>query len=645
MLRRTPGWMMFLLLVLPAGGVAASEWVALSWHDVRDEAEGMTLGDPFAVSTERLAEQFEWLRANGWQPVSLDQLLAARDGRATLPEQAVLLTFDDGLESLYSRVFPLLRAYGYPAVAAVVTGWLEGVTEGATVLYEGRPRGRDGFVDWAALREMADSGLVEIASHSHDLHRGVLGNPQGNEQPAATTREYLPAAARYETEAERQARIRADLARSADLLERHTGQRPRAVVWPYGEYDATAESIAAELGMEVSLGLTTGRNGTHRLHGLHRLLITGNPDLALFATLLPQAPRPAVQRIAHVDLDYVFDADPTQQARNLDALLDRIKALGITTVYLQAFADPDGDGTADALYFPNRHLPVRADLFNRVAWQLRTRARVEVYAWMPMLAFDLPDAARGERLAVLRPGADGRPEPARLDYRRLSPFLPEARTLIGEIYADLARHAHFAGLLFHDDAYLAADEDLAACSAGASWPGSGRPIDDCELAPAEKTAALIDFGAELVEGVRRYRPAVRTARNLYPRVVLDPASEARFSQSLPAFLAAYDHTALMAMPGLDGEDPADEAWLRTLLHRVAAEPRGLERTVFKLQAKDWQRDAWLPAELLRDQFRLLVRAGAVHLAYYPDDFIGGRPGFEDLFQGISNRSFPYREAE
>ena len=49
-----------------------------------------------------------------------------------------------------------------------------------------------------------------------------------------------------------------------------------------------------------------------------------------------------------------------------------------------------GGKIADALYFPNQVLPVRADLFSRVAWQLRTRARVQVYAWMPVLAFRLP---------------------------------------------------------------------------------------------------------------------------------------------------------------------------------------------------------------------------------------------------------------
>jgi poly-beta-1,6-N-acetyl-D-glucosamine N-deacetylase len=611
-------------------------WVAVSWHDVVPDAD-QAARDPYAVTTAELARQFDYLRDNGWQPVSLRDIIAAHQGEVALPERAVLLTFDDGLASHYSQVFPLLQAYDYPAVFALVTSWLEQDADWQFE-YEGALRGRDGFLSWAQLREMLDSGLVEVASHSHDLHLGVLANPQGNVQPAAVTRQFLLHPDIYETEAQWRQRVTADLALSAEIIERRTGVRPEAIVWPYGEYNAALEAIAGELGMVVSLGLTSGVNSTSTLQGLNRLLISGQPDLPLFASLLPQQPRRPLQRVAHVDLDYVYDEDPLQELRNLDALIERIASLEINKVYLQAFADPDGDGNPEALYFPNRHLPVRRDLFNRVAWQLRTRAGVEVYAWMPVLAFDLPDRERHARLSVLRPGADG-PEPAWFDYRRMSPFLPEARQLIKEIYEDLAAHAAFAGIIFHDDAYLAGDEDLAACAPQASWP-DGRPIEDCNLSPEQKTAALTDFTLQLADVVRDWRPAIRTARNLYARAVLEPEAEARFSQNLGNALAAYDTTAIMAMPLMEGAE-RPEAWLRRLVDSVRAEPQGLERTLFELQAKDWNDDRWLPGDKLHAQMELLMTEGVLHFGYYPDDFIRGRPEFTPLFQGITTRTFPY----
>lgn len=57
----------------------------------------------------------------------------------------------------------------------------------------------------------ASFGLAEFASHSDDLHHGVLANPQGNEQPAATSYAYLKSQKRYETDVEYQQRILQDL--------------------------------------------------------------------------------------------------------------------------------------------------------------------------------------------------------------------------------------------------------------------------------------------------------------------------------------------------------------------------------------------------------------------------------------------------
>ncbi len=59
--------------------------------------------------------------------------------------------------------------------------------------------------------EMVASGYAEFVSHSDNMHRGILANPQQNMQPAAITREYLEKQKRYETEEEYQNRVIARL--------------------------------------------------------------------------------------------------------------------------------------------------------------------------------------------------------------------------------------------------------------------------------------------------------------------------------------------------------------------------------------------------------------------------------------------------
>jgi biofilm PGA synthesis lipoprotein PgaB len=490
---------------------------------------------------------------------------------------------------------------------------------------------------------MQASGLCEFAAHTHDLHRGVLANPQGNEQPALPSRIWDPARGAYETDAEWTRRVESDLARNVALMRARLGRAPRCMVWPYGRTNGAAVEIAGRLGMPVALTLDVERGRTDRLHSVGRLLLMGDPREADLARALrfEQAGR---ERVLHVDLDHVHDDNPDQQARNLDALIERVARLRPSTVYLQAYADPDGDGAAEAVYFPNRHVPMRADLFNRVSWQLSSRAGVEVYAWMPVLAFP-PRAVEEVVVSAAHGGAQpGWP-------RRLSPFHAGARARIGEIYEDLAKHAPFAGLLFHDDAVLSDFEDASPAGL-AALRAAGLPADIAALRADPglmrrwtemKTAALIAFTQELHARALRWRAPLRTARNLFARPVLDPRAEEWFAQSLPAFLAAYDRTAIMAMPYMEqAADP--EAFLRALHAAVAAQPGAMPRTVFELQAVDWRsRPARpIPAATLRAQLRLLQRLGAWHMGWYPDDFLRGHPDAATVADVIGTASFPWR---
>lgn len=651
--------------------IPEGHYFTLAYHDVRDEVEPEIDADPYAVSTQRLARWFEWMQENDWNPVSLEDIEAAGRGEASLPPNAVLLIFDDGLRSMYTHVFPLLEEFDYPAVSAITTSWQEAARDGREVDYDGGrfsdvgedfadpddPRivaaggetlYADDFFTWDEAREMHDSGLVEFASHSHDLHHGILANPQGNTQPAAVVREYDPESGAYESEEAFEQRIREDLERSSRVLEERLGEAPRAIVWPYGAGTEAIEEIAAEVGMPYSFTLGSRLfSPAGRRADIGRMLIMDDPlpaDILAGITNRLDPPRD-YQRAVHVDLDYIHDPDPEQTNRNLGQLLDRIKDMQVRSVYLQAFADPDGDGNADALYFPNRHLPVRDDLFNRVAWQLRTRAGVEVYAWMPLLSFDLPDRERQAGLSVRHWTADGEIERSDRDYRRMSPFLPESAELVGEIYEDLGRMAPgIHGILIHDDAYLGDDEDAAACRPEARWPGSDDPIRDCRLEPRDRTRALIDFGAAMVERAGRHIAVgndLRVARNMYARPVLDPDAEARFAQALGPFVEHYDEVALMAMPYLDGTDLPEEKWFDRLFEAVDEHPKGVDRVVFELQTRDWEENEWISTRTLVAWIEQLKRRGAGHFAYYPDDPFNDHPELEVIREGMSLTGFPY----
>lgn len=133
-----------------------------------------------------------------------------------------------------------------------------------------------------------------------------------------------------------------------------------------------------------------------------------------------------------------------------------------------------------------------------------------------------------------------------------------------------------------------------------------------------------------------------TVRNLFAQPVLEPHSEAWFAQRLEAFASAYDYTALMAMPYMEQANDAN-AWLTQLATRVGQQPRGFDKTIFELQTFDWRSGKPLPDGVLLAHSKLLLAAGVRHLAYYPDDFIGGHPFLPEAREAISARQFPYLE--
>ncbi len=377
------------LLLFFAGAANAQptgqRFVSIAFHDVDDRVDQL---DTDAVTSKGLAQFFDWLKGAGWTAISLDDVAAAASGRRPLPDKAILISFDDGYKSLYTRVFPLLKVYRFPVVAALVGSWMEDRPDG-TVLYGDRVVPRSNFITWSEAREMQASGLVEMASHSYNLHRGVLANPQGNNIPAAITWKYDAATGRYEDDAQYRARIRADLEQSRRVMAANLGRAPRALVWPFGRFSRPALEVAKSVGFTFALTLEPEPAYTSDLYNIHRYFPTRNPSLGDIARNLRFDPAdPATRRIACISLDRLASVGTgAPQDEALGAMIEGVRALGANVVVIDAQAGSTVPGRPlTEVYFPNSLLPMRADLLSRVTWQLRTRGSAEAFIRLPLAA-------------------------------------------------------------------------------------------------------------------------------------------------------------------------------------------------------------------------------------------------------------------
>lgn len=429
--------------LMALAGPAAAEgtgFAAIAFHDVVDTRAERT---DDAVTTQSLVDFFDWLKADGWTPVSLAQVEAAGKGGPPLPDKAILLGFDDGYRSFHDRVYPLLLAYRYPAVLALVGSWMD-VPAGGTVDYGGRPVSRERFLTWDQVRAIQASGLVEIASHSNDLHRVVPSTPQGNTGPAARSWRWIAAEGRYETDAEHRARIEADLRQSRTRIAAETGKAPRALVWPFGRHSGLAVEAARAAGFEFAFTLEPERADARQPMALHRYYPTWDPSLGILAWNLGfPAPKSETVRLACVDLKPMAALTGAAQDEWLGGLIESVRRLGATDIVLDL--GRVADGAVTRAWLPGTALAVEADIFGRAARQLGVRAGVSVHARIPAGPDAAVLAAAAARAApidglLFDPGTGGAPPPAqgqtRTDIRAARQSAPLGA--VGEAFAAAA---------------------------------------------------------------------------------------------------------------------------------------------------------------------------------------------------------------
>ena len=196
---------------------------------------------------------------------------------------------------------------------------------------------------WDQIRQADRSGWVEIASHTHDLHRYETHNLWRDTAPSVTVRRYLLKESRYENRDEYRSRVRADLLESQRMLVQQLGHDVSVLVWPYGEYNQAALSLAAQAGFSatLALGWREVRYQDLAARCLPRILVTRELSFRGDGVGWLREPRGSV-RAAQVDLDSVYDPDVSVFRRNVDRMVAKIRSIGATHVFLQACPDSAG---------------------------------------------------------------------------------------------------------------------------------------------------------------------------------------------------------------------------------------------------------------------------------------------------------------
>lgn len=188
----------------------------------------------YTVMYDEFKNDMLYLKEKGYTTIDMTDLISYVYGEGRLPEKPIIITFDDGFESVYEYAYPLLKELGMCGVASIVGEYTTFFTENPdhNVTYS--------YMDWKEVKELVKGDVIEIQNHSYDLHKdnnGRKGISKKKDEDAAA----------YNTE------VGADILKMQNIMKEKTGYSPNTLTIPFGAYKDETITLAKELGFKAIL--------------------------------------------------------------------------------------------------------------------------------------------------------------------------------------------------------------------------------------------------------------------------------------------------------------------------------------------------------------------------------------------------------
>lgn len=198
---------------------------------------------PYYISAYDFEQHMYLLHEWGYQTISVDLLVRAITEGAELPPKPIILTFDDGSETVNTTAFPIMQKYNFTGTVYIVSNFI----------------GIPNYMDEEQIRWLYANGW-EVGSHS--LSHADL--------------------------TERADRQREEIIESRRRLETYLGVPVLSFAYPFGAYNEDSVRFARFAGYVAAMGLgDSSLQGAKNLYYLYRMDVIKMTDLQGFAASLP----------------------------------------------------------------------------------------------------------------------------------------------------------------------------------------------------------------------------------------------------------------------------------------------------------------------------------------------------------------------
>lgn len=209
----------------------------LMYHEfvTPEDLEAGIAFDEYAVYASEFESDLQWLKKNGYTTITAAQLIDYLNGKGTLPKKPIIISIDDGKYGVYKRAWPLLKKYEMTASLALIGYEIDNATNAP----DARAKSEAPYCTWQELAEMAESGAVEMVSHTDKQHYfSHDGRCGASTKDGDTLTTFLPIAQKDRSDASRSFR-------------RYFNTSPQVMAYPYSRRTELSDEAWLKSGYQL----------------------------------------------------------------------------------------------------------------------------------------------------------------------------------------------------------------------------------------------------------------------------------------------------------------------------------------------------------------------------------------------------------
>lgn len=195
-----------------------------------------------SVLPEDFDRQMAYLKENNYHTINTDQLYEYMVNGAELPENPILITFDDGYEDNYQNAYHILQKYGFTGTIFVITDFVSN---------------QSNYLTWDQIKEMKAHGM-DFQSHTAS-HKSMTELSE--------------------------VQLKEELTKSKQTLDTQLNQDTKFMAYPTGTYNLYIAKLVKDAGYKGAFTIKYGNvDRASNIYALERVPIfhTENTFLSFY---------------------------------------------------------------------------------------------------------------------------------------------------------------------------------------------------------------------------------------------------------------------------------------------------------------------------------------------------------------------------